>query len=45
MQDIPKTIEQREFEQLSQALIKILSELTHEERKHIFNYVVFTYNK
>ena len=43
--EIPKTKQQKEFEELSQVLLKILSELTPEERKHIFNYVVFTYNK
>lgn len=45
MNELPKTKEQKEFEELTQVLIKVLSELSHEERKHIFNYVVFMYNK
>lgn len=45
MQETPKTKEQKEFEELSQVLLKILAELTHEQRQHIFNYVVFMYNK
>ena len=43
--ETPKTKQQKEFEELTQVLIKILAELTPEERKHIFNYVVFMYNK
>ena len=45
MQELPKTSEQKEFEEYSIILLKILAELTPEERTHIFNYVVFTYNK
>lgn len=45
MNELPKTKEQKEFEELTQVLIKLLSELTHEERKHILSYVIFTYNK
>lgn len=45
MLELPKTKEQKEFEELAQVLLKLLSELTHEEMKHIFNYVVFMYNK
>jgi hypothetical protein len=45
MYELPKTKQQKEFEELAQVLLKLLSELTHEELKHIFNYVVFMYNK
>lgn len=45
MQELPKTRQQKDFEEFAIVLLKILSELTPEERKHIFNYVVFTYNK
>ena len=45
MQDLLKTQEQKEFEEFSIVILKILSELTAEERRHIFNYIVFTYNK
>ena len=45
MQDLPKTKAQKEFEELAPVILKILSQLTTEELKHIFNYIVFTYNK
>ena len=45
MNELPKTKQQKDFEEFSIALLKILSEMTPEERKHIFNYVVFMYNK
>lgn len=45
MNEIPKTKQQKEFEDFAIVLLKILSELTPEERTHIFNYVIFTYNK
>lgn len=45
MQDIPKTKEQKEFEEFTQVILKLLAELTSEERRHIFNYIVFMYNK
>lgn len=45
MYELPKTREQKEFEELAQVILKLLSELSHEELKHIFNYIVFIYNK
>lgn len=45
MIELPKTRDQKEFEELAQVLLKLLSELSHEELKHVFNYVVFMYNK
>lgn len=45
MNELPKTKEQKEFEEFSQVMLKLLAELTAEERKHIFNYIVFMYNK
>ena len=45
MQDIPKTQEQKEYEELAQTIVMLLAKLTAEERRHIFNYIVFMYNK
>ena len=45
MQELPKTKQQKEFEDFSQVFLKILAELTPEERQHIFNYIIFMYNK
>lgn len=45
MQELPKTKQQKEFEEYSQIMLRILAELTPEERTHIFNYIIFTYNK
>ena len=45
MHELPKTKQQKEFEEHSQVLLKILAELTPEERQHILNYVIFMYNK
>ena len=45
MQDLPKTKEQKEFEEFSQVILKLLAELTSEERKHIINYIIFMHNK
>ncbi len=43
--NIPMTKQQKEFEDMIQVFIKIMSELTEEERKRIFDFVIFTYNK
>ena len=45
MNEIPKTKEQKEYEEFAAVILKLLAELTAEERKHIFNYIVFMYNK
>jgi hypothetical protein len=45
MNELPKTKSQKEFEEMAYVILKMLSELSPEEQKHIFNYIVFTYNK
>ena len=42
---IPTTAGQKHFEEMAQVIFKILSELSEEERTHIFNFIIFTYNK
>lgn len=42
---IPKTKEQKQFEQLTPVLLQIISELTHKERQQVFNYAISIYNK
>lgn len=44
MQELPKTKEQKQFEDISKVIIKLLSELSQEERKQVFDYVLYMYN-
>ena len=41
----PKTAAQRHFEEFSSILLKIMAELTEEDRSKIFNYAVNLYNE
>lgn len=42
---IPVTEGQKRFEEIAAVILKILAELSEEERTQIFNFIVFTYNK
>jgi hypothetical protein len=42
---LPKTKEQKAFEDFTQVLIKILAELPEKERAKVFNYSIALYNK
>lgn len=42
---IPKTKEQKQFEQFTPVLLQIISELNHKERTQILNYAISIYNK
>lgn len=43
--NIPKTKEQKHFEQFAPILIQIVSELPHEERQRVIDYAINLYNK
>ncbi len=43
--NIPTTKQQKDFEQWAQVVIKILSELSEDDRKRIYDFIIFTYNK